>query len=147
MSSALELLNKLKKLNESNVSLAAENIILTSNSLKEAKKSEFKKGERPSGDIIGTYKNFSYQQEKFNKNPLAGGNVDLTLTGSFADKLFIKSVSKSVFQFDSFDIKSKELFSKYGEDLKGINQDTFIKVWKNELHKLFINRLKQITGI
>ena len=39
-------------------------------------------GKSPKNDIIGEYRSGEYKMFKVSKNPRAGGNVDLTLTGS-----------------------------------------------------------------
>ena len=52
-------------------------------------------GQSVDGGIIGTYFSDEYRQYKIELNPLAGGNVDLTLTGSLGEKLNIKKIGKN----------------------------------------------------
>lgn len=58
-------------------------------------------------------------------NSQAGGTVDLILTGSFTSKLFLQNPRPSEFIFESTDSKSNDLFAKYGDDLRGLNNNTF----------------------
>lgn len=90
------------------------------------KVNEFKKGELPDGSRIGYYRNQGYRNLKRSLNPLAGGTVDLILTGSFTRQLFVDDVRPSLFKFDSRDDKAGLLEAKYSKDIWGISE----KVWK-----------------
>ena len=117
-----------------------------SNELKADKIDEFESGLRPSGAIIGKYRNINYAVFKRNQNPKAQGNVDLILTGDFAGRLFVTNPKKSVFKFESTDKKAPMLFEKYGDDLKGINQETWDEFQKSIAPQL-IMRIKEIAGL
>jgi len=54
------------------------------------KAAEFREGENPDGSMIGTYRSLSYELFKEKINPIAGGAVDLMLTGAFIDSFFTK---------------------------------------------------------
>jgi len=82
---------------------------------------QWKKGLRPDGSIIGTYRSFAYQREKFAQNPEAGGNVDLILTGALSKGLTINKVLESTFTIFSTDSKAVGIAEKYGLDVYGIN--------------------------
>ena len=47
-------------------------------------------GRGVNGGKIGEYRSSEYKAFKVSKNPRANGSVDLTLTGSLGDKIFIK---------------------------------------------------------
>lgn len=95
--------------------------------LKERKVNEFTKGIRPDGEIIGNYRSQSYAAYKNRLNPLAGsGKVDLMLTRSFTNKMFLKRSNRE-YIFGSSDIKAGTLIGKYGLDIMGLNQDWFVK--------------------
>lgn len=122
-------------------------ILITSDpKLKEEKINEFRKGDRPNGSEIGTYRSYNYSLFKASINPLAGGYVDLILTGSFTNKLFIQKRGNE-YLFYSTDSKSDDLFNKYGNDLRGINQLVFERAQKEryapDLVKLIKNRIGQ----
>lgn len=80
-------------------------------------------GKRPDGSIIGVYKSFLYQQEKANQNPLAGGNVDLTLTGSLKGDLDIFPLTGGNFSIFSKDEKAINIAQKYGLDVYGLTRE------------------------
>ena len=97
--------------------------------LKERKVNEFTQGERPNGEKIGEYSSSSIGAEyaffKNRINPLAGmGNVDLMLTRSFTNKMFVIQSGKG-YIFNSSDNKRGNLIAKYGTDIMGLNQDWF----------------------
>jgi hypothetical protein len=115
--------------------------------LLQEKVKEFKRGERPNKDIIGYYVSTGYSLFKKQENPLAGGTVDLILTGDFTQQLFVDDIRPSVFQFDSHDEKADGLFDKYGQDLRSINTETFHRLEKEvysvELAKFIKRQLGQ----
>lgn len=108
-----------------------EQIILSDEDiLRKQKINELSKGERPNKDIIGEYRSSEYRMFKQSFNPLAGGTVDLILTGSFTRKMFLKPTGNG-FIFDSSDSKKGSLIGKYGLDIMSINQDWFNERQKN----------------
>lgn len=86
-------------------------------------RTRWEKGLRPSGDIIGTYQSFAYEQEKRSRNPLAGGNVDLIDTGDLSNELVVNYVGHSLFTIFSTDEKALKIASKYGIDVYGLTED------------------------
>jgi hypothetical protein len=89
----------------------------------------------------------SYAMYKKSINPKSQGFVDLTLTKAFTNKLYPKKVSNSSFLFDSRDSKATHLFGKYGQDLKGINKDTFNRLQKQVYAPALVMEIKRITGL
>jgi hypothetical protein len=110
--------------------------------LKQEKINEFEHGIRPNGNIIGQYRDPLYQEYKYSQNPLAKGNVDLMLTHSFANKLFLKPFNNG-FIFDSSDTKRDNLVSRYDLDIMGINQDWFNNRQANIYRYTFIFNIKR----
>lgn len=96
-------------------------IIQRSQPIIELKQDEFSLGEAPDGSRIGFYRNRGYRSFKLGLNPLAGGSVDLRLTGSFYRGLLVEATGSRRFLFDSNDDKAPSLFAKYGEDLRGLS--------------------------
>lgn len=79
-------------------------------------------GKSVDGGIIGTYFSDEYRQYKIELNPLAGGNVDLTLTGSLGEKLNIKKIGKN-YQIFSEDEKYEKIGKKYGFEEFGLTEE------------------------
>lgn len=85
----------------------------------------WQKGQSVNGGIIGTYRWEDYRLFKQSLNPLAGGTVDLFLTGALAEGLTIKKVSSGVYQVYSTDSKYNQIGDKYGFEEFGVNPDEF----------------------
>lgn len=126
MGTVTELINRLEKL-KPQLETETARIIQRSPDLLKAKVNEFKRGESPDGSRIGYYANPAYRAFKRGLNPLAGGSVDLILTGQFTRQLFVERDGK-IFKFDSNDEKAPDLFAKYGEGLRGLNDLTWEQV-------------------
>lgn len=122
-------------LNQSTIeSLVSEIVLSDQTKLKAEKINEFTKGERPDESIIGTYQDADYAFFKHAINPMANGNVDLMLSRSFVNKMFVKNFSNG-FIFDSTDSKTGALIGKYGLDIMGLNQEWFNKR-QNDIYRL-----------
>ena len=85
--------------------------------------SQWKRGVRPDGSIIGNYRSFVYMQEKLRRNPLAQGNVDLIDTGALSEGLTINKITKAVYTIFSDDSKAQMIADKYGLDVYGLSDD------------------------
>lgn len=121
-----------------------QKIIQRSQPLIEAKQNEFKRGERPDGNVIGVYRSIDYAREKYARNPLAGlGHVDLYDTGSFTRQLFVERKSAKLFSFDSNDDKAPDLFKKYGDANRGLNEKVWQDVQKEYIAPLLTKWIKQ----
>jgi len=108
-----------------------------------SKYKEFQRGDRPDGSEIGFYGNRNYELFKRNKNPLAGGSVDLILTGAFTRGLFIERKSNLIYRFDSTDDKTDDLIAKYGMDIMGLNQNEWIRLQRDIHAPLLIRYIKR----
>lgn len=147
MASINELKKRLQKVTHKKLQKKVEEIILTDLEIKDLKRLELKKGESPDGSLIGTYKSLNYELFKAKLNPLAGGTVDLILTGKFSNQLYVKSLGNSQFQFDSLDDKAPMLFQKYGQENRSLNKDTFNDLQRDKYAPKLIKHIKQITRL
>jgi hypothetical protein len=115
---------KLNQITEGKVAnLLKEEILNNSDEIVSLVRERWRKGLRPSGDIIGNYRNFSYEMEKRSRNPLAGGTVDLIDTGALNRGLVVNSLADSVFNIFSTDEKAVDIASKYGLDVYGLTRE------------------------
>lgn len=80
------------------------------------------RGDSVDGGIIGVYRNSGYQLFKMQLNPLAGGDVDLTLTGALGRKIRLNEVSTTVLRVISDDPKFFMIGDKYGFKQFGLTE-------------------------
>jgi hypothetical protein len=147
MPSLKEIQRRLQKVTENKLQKKVEEIVLTDTEIREAKRNELRRGETPDGGIIGTYRSSDYELFKSQLNPMAGGTVDLILTGKFSNQLFVKSLGNSRFQFQSQDEKDPMLFEKYGQENRGLNEETFEELQRKKYAPKLVRYIKQITGL
>lgn len=103
--------------------LVGDLIIINSPNMINAVKARWLIGKSVDGGIIGEYKNDDYRAYKMYLNPKAGGNVDLTLTGSLSENITIKKVSESTYQIFSTDEKYGKIGKKYGFEEFGLTDE------------------------
>lgn len=131
--------------------LVSKIVISDQKRLKEQKFNELEQGIRPDGDKIGYYSNsemgYDYADFKNKINPLAGfGNVDLLLTRSFYNKMFLIGNNRQ-FIFESSDIKTPNLKAKYGLDIMSISQEWF-NTRQSDIYRLVLQQqIKDIYKI
>lgn len=80
-------------------------------------------GKSPSNNIIGQYRSNEYKIFKVSKNSRAGGNVDLTLTGSLGQKLTIFKQGNLTYRIESRDWKFNKIAEKYGLEQFNLSVD------------------------
>lgn len=116
--------------------------LLRSQYIIDLKLHEFEQGKTPQGDRIGFYRNRGYSLFKRSLNPLASGTVDLRLTGSFYRGTYLDE-QNGKFLFDSHDDKAPELFAKYGDENRGLNDTDWITAQNYILPEVveYINRI------
>jgi len=142
-----QLKKRLQKVNQNKLQKKVEEFVLTDLEIRNLKRAEFKRGELPDGGIIGVYRDTNYQIMKQRMNPVAGGDVDLILTGKFTNQLFVKSLNNSRFIFDSQDEKTSMLKARYTDKIMGLNPETFDKLQKEKYAPKLITYIKRITGL
>ena len=144
----LELKNKLDRLTLTRLRRETEKIIRSSPSLVFRKQDEFRQGENPDGTTIGEYSRSPMGQEyrlfKLSLNPLAGGTVDLILTGSTIKNLQVVSLGSGEFYLYSTDPKWPSLVEKYGNQIIRINKEHFNGLQKHEYSHALISRMREI---
>lgn len=101
--------------------LVGELIILNTGVAIRQVKDRWKHGEGVNGGIIGRYSWESYRMFKQSMNPLAGGTVDLFLTGALSEGLTIRKTGAK-YQIFSTDIKYTEIGLKYGFEEYGLTE-------------------------
>lgn len=101
-------------------------------------RNRWKQGKRPSGDIIGTYKDYGYELFKQQKNPLAGGNVDLILDGGLNKGLVVNYLNGSLFNIFSTDEKAVTIASRYGLDVFGLTEKETFRVLEEAKNRVYI---------
>lgn len=138
-----ELLARLERLNVADVVNTA--LLKNTDKAEDALRKQHKKGDSATGKI-GKYHSMKYARYKSELNPEAGlGNVDLYLTGSFAEKIKA-SVTSDELLFTSTDNKTEKLVQKYSDsilDLNGQNNSIFA----DEIRVDFEQVITKITGI
>ena len=128
-------------------------IVTKDNTILQAKRNRLSQGLAPNDEIIGRYRNTDYAVFKQSINPRANGNVDLILTGSFSNQLFVKSLNNSRFLFDSRDEKAPMLFGRSyhqgvnGKVLRGLDKQTFDDLQRKDYAYDLISYIKQITNL
>ena len=134
-------------LNSQTMEDLVKNIIVSDQkTLKEEKISEFEHGLKPDGKRIGQYRDLFYAQIKERMNPLAGGYVDLLLTRSFSNKMFLIGNNRK-FIFDSSDSKTPNLKAKYGLEIMSISQQWFDTRQSNIYRLVLQQQIKDIYKI
>lgn len=112
-----------------------------------AKKTEFDFGYRPDYSKIGRYANYDYANRKNLLNGLAGkGFVDLQLTGAFINSFSLVRRSRNSYLFDASNSKKELLVKRYGEDIMGLNQNTFNDYQKEIVFPKIIEFVRRKMG-
>lgn len=129
---------KLRQLNQAKIEgFLKEEILNNSDEIVEIVRNRWKRGERPDGSIIGEYRSFAYEMEKRQRNPLAGGNVDLINTGALSKGLVVNHLTGSLFNIFSTDIKAVPIAEKYGLDNYGLSKEKEIMVIDEAIKRVY----------
>jgi len=105
------------------------------------------------GDIFGDGKTFAryrskgYENLKRAKNPIAGGKVDLIVTGAFVDAMQLGKGNNGRYLFRNTDSKRNILKEIYGENIFGLNQNVFFKYQKEIIAPRFVRAIKLKANI
>jgi hypothetical protein len=115
---------------------------------------ELKKQDLIQGDIFSdgrsfaTYRSRSYGQLKKSMNPIAGGKVDLTLTGKTADSYYLLKPRGGRYRFGNSNMSVfRELKSMYNNSLDGLNQNVFNKYLNDITAPRLYRRIKVTAKI
>ena len=90
----------------------------------------------------------TYAPFKYDKNPLAGGAVDLILSGSFINSFLLKEKGKG-YIFDATDSKADKLMRQYNKgnrDIFNFSQKAFNDFLIKYVKKPFTSEIKKQLG-
>lgn len=121
-----------KALSYSNITKVVTDILIinTPNILNDVR-NRWKAGQGVNGGLIGRYHDPEYRLFKQRLNPMAGGNVDLMLTGSLVENLTLKKIGDGVYQIISTDEKYAKLAAKYGSEEFGITDEQRYQLYED----------------
>lgn len=149
MISAAEYLRRVQSINNSSdlEDLAEEVIIKAEDEITGLKEQDFIEGDIYGDGSLRAYQNKGYELFKERLNPLAGGAVDLILTGRFVNAMEIGKRNKNKYHFDNTDSKRDLLANKYGIGIFGLNQSVFDKFQTEILADRYIRMIKETAKI
>ena len=128
--------------------IVAEELIKDESTLKMLKEQDFLEGDIfGDGRSYATYRSVGYSKMKQAKNPLAGGKVDLILTGKFVDSMFLKKAKSGSYTFGNTDTKRNILKEIYGDNIFGLNQKVFDKYLNDITAPRLYRKIKTIAKI
>lgn len=105
-------------------------------------KDRMMRGDGVNGGIIGSYKSKDYELFKAELNPLAGGVVDLFLTGSLQKGMEIIDDNNLTFEIVSSDKKYDIIADKYGAEQFGLTDEQKEQII-NEALEYLINKIRE----
>lgn len=149
MASAAEILRRLDSLTQITTlrDMVYDEIIKEEDNLKFIKEEEYLEGDIFSTGKKTTYSWKDYSEKKFKKNSRAGfGNVDLINTGSFVDSFKLNKPKGNKYKWGATDSKKNEIVGMFGEDIMGLNQQSFVKFQIEIIKPRFIRSLKKIMN-
>lgn len=121
-----------------------EEIVKEETTLKTLKEQDFLEGDiYGDGKTLVSYRSKNYELYKSQKNPLAGGAVDLIVTGQFVDAMYLLKPKQGKYMFGNTDKKRNILKEMYGENIFGLNQNIFEKFQRDIIAPRFIRKIKQ----
>jgi hypothetical protein len=111
--------------------MVAEELLKDESTLKQLKEQDFLEGDIYGNGTNLAYRSRDYELFKAGKNPLAGGAVDLILTGDFVDAMYLLRPKQGRYKFGNRDKKRNKLVQKYGDGIFSLNQNVFNKYLKD----------------
>lgn len=128
--------------------ITSQEILKEEESIKGLKEQDFLEGDiYGDGKTLVSYRSKNYELFKAKKNPIAGGAVDLILTGSFVNAMKLNKPKDGRYMFGNTDKKRNILKEMYGENIFGLNQNVFAKFQKDIILPRFIRSLKKKANI
>ena len=120
-----------------------EEIIKEETAIKTLKEQDFLEGDIYGDGTRQVYENRDYSLYKSQLNPLAGGSVDLIVTGQFVDAMYLLKPKQGKYLFGNTDKKRNILKLMYGDNIFGLNQKVFEKFQRDIIAPRFIRKIKQ----
>lgn len=111
--------------------MVSEELQKDESTLKQLKEQDFLEGDIYGNGTNLAYRSRDYELFKAGKNPLAGGAVDLILTGDFVDAMYLLRPKQGRYKFGNRDKKRNKLVQKYGDGIFSLNQNVFNKYLKD----------------
>ena len=128
--------------------IADEEIQKESETIKGLKEQDFLEGDiYGDGKTLVSYRSRNYEIFKSKTNPIAGGAVDLIVTGQFVRAMVLPKGKDGKYIFGNTDKKRNILVEMYGNNIFGLNQNVFSKFQKDIILPRFIRNLKQTAKI
>lgn len=146
--SAREYQNRLKKLTLPSLqNLVEQEVQKRESQVKILKEQDFLEGDIYGDGTRANYRSRNYELFKAQKNPVAGGAVDLILTGKFVESMYLLKQKRGRYLFGNRDQKRQGLIEKYGVGIFSLNQVAFSKFQKDFVQKPFIRNIKKYANI
>lgn len=124
--------------------IADEEIQKEEQTIKGLKEQDFLEGDiYGDGKTLVQYRSRNYENFKSRINPLAGGTVDLIVTGKFVNAMYLLNPKQGKYLFGNRDRKRNILVEIYGDNIFGLNQNVFTKFQKDIIAPRFIRRIKE----
>ena len=120
-----------------------EEIIKEETAIKTLKEQDFLEGDIYGDGTRQVYENRDYSLYKSQLNPLAGGSVDLIVTGQFVDAMYLLKPKQGKYLFGNTDKKRNILKLMYGDNIFVLNQKVFEKFQRDIIAPRFIRKIKQ----
>lgn len=149
MASVAEMLRRLQSVSRITTlrEMVYDEIIKEEDNLKFIKEEEYLEGDIFSTGIKTTYAWKDYAEKKHAKNPRAGkGNVDLINTGAFIDSFKLNKPKGNKYKWGATDSKRNKIVDMYGEEIMGLNQESFDKFQIEIIKPRFVEKLRKIIN-
>lgn len=123
-----------------------EELIKEEKTLKVLKHQDFEEGDIYGDGKTYTYRSTNYANFKRTINPIAGGKVDLILTGAFVDSMYLLKPKTGRYLFGATDNKRSKLVEAYSINIMGLNQNVFDKFQKEIIAPRFVRKIKNVLN-
>ena len=126
--------------------IAMDSLVDTQDEYLDMQRDQMTRGINSDGGEIGFYQSKAYQFMKERMNPLAGGTVDLKLTGDFQAELTLRRMSDKEYSIYSQDVKAPMLKKKYGENIYFLSQAWMEQYKANSWKPNFMDKVNMVLS-
>ena len=126
--------------------IAMDSLVDTQDEYLDMQRDQMTRGINSDGGEIGFYQSKAYQFMKERMNPLAGGTVDLKLTGDFQAELTLRRMSNKEYSIYSQDVKAPMLKKKYGENIYFLSQAWMEQYRANSFKPNFMDKVNMVLS-
>lgn len=128
------------------MSIMEECVTETEDTFNNLNREQLRHGIDARGDSMPRYKSAKYAKMKRDMGSIAGGRVDLLLTGDFFKSFHLNPIEMAAVPTPS-DHKTEMLVKMYpSNDFLGLNDES-MREYRGVLHPLYIQKLSQKTGL